>query len=170
LTLTRSCACLLFRAAVFAQARCGGKVVLPLAIMTSDDTHAATEALLAAHDRFGLTAPGQLTLIKQEKVPALADNAARLALEPDDAYALQAKPHGHGDVHALLHTSGLARGTAAGSGVARAPAASKPAKYALALDMLCNWGNHVQGKHVQRHSMSPCCICITCGTCVQCNM
>ena len=81
---------------------------LPLAIMTSDDTHEATAALLADNANFGLDAPGQLTLIKQQKVPALADSDARLALEPDDAYRLQAKPHGHGDVHALLHSSGLA--------------------------------------------------------------
>ena len=81
---------------------------LPLAIMTSDDTHEATAALLADNANFGLDAPGQLTLIKQQKVPALADSDARLALEPDDAYLLQAKPHGHGDVHALLHSSGLA--------------------------------------------------------------
>jgi UDP-sugar pyrophosphorylase len=42
-------------------------------------------------------------------VACLADGAAHLALEKGDAFALQTKPHGHGDVHSLLHTSGLLR-------------------------------------------------------------
>ena len=42
------------------------------------------------------------------QVPCLADGDARLALDPKDAFAVQTKPHGHGDVHALLHSSGLA--------------------------------------------------------------
>merc|ERR1719183_966448 len=46
--------------------------------------------------------------MKQEKVPCLADNDARLALEPSDRFQIQTKPHGHGDVHSLLHTTGLA--------------------------------------------------------------
>jgi UDP-N-acetylglucosamine pyrophosphorylase len=32
-----------------------------------------------------------------------------LALEVNDQYAIQTKPHGHGDVHGLLHRSGLAK-------------------------------------------------------------
>ena len=35
------------------------------------------------------------------------DNDAHLALDERDPYSLQTKPHGHGDVHALLHSSGL---------------------------------------------------------------
>ena len=62
--------------------------------------------LLERNDYFGAK-PSQVTLIKQEKVPCLTDNDARLALAADDPYKLQTKPHGHGDVHALLHTSGL---------------------------------------------------------------
>lgn len=50
-----------------------------------------------------------MTLIKQEKVPCLSDNAAHLCLEPSDPFTLQTKPHGHGDVHSLLHSSGLAK-------------------------------------------------------------
>ena len=49
------------------QARAAPDVQLPLAIMTSGDTHARTEALLAEHANFGM-APGQITLLKQEKV------------------------------------------------------------------------------------------------------
>jgi UDP-sugar pyrophosphorylase len=79
---------------------------IPLAIMTSDDTHQKTLDLLERNDYFGAK-PSQVTLIKQEKVPCLTDNDARLALAADDPYKLQTKPHGHGDVHALLHTSGL---------------------------------------------------------------
>jgi len=81
---------------------------LPLAIMTSDDTHAGTERLLEAGACFG-AAPGQITLLKQEKVACLSDSAAHLALDPADRLRIQTKPHGHGDVHALLHSSGLAR-------------------------------------------------------------
>ena len=76
--------------------------------MTSDDTDAQTRAVLAARSNFGL-APEQLHIVKQGKVPCLADGAARLALEPTDGHQLLTKPHGHGDIHALLHASGLAR-------------------------------------------------------------
>ncbi len=37
----------------------------------------------------------------------LSDSEAHLALDKEDPFALQTKPHGHGDVHALLHSSGL---------------------------------------------------------------
>lgn len=40
---------------------------LPLAIMTSDDTHAHTQALLEEHGYFGAS-PAQIHLLKQEKV------------------------------------------------------------------------------------------------------
>jgi UDP-N-acetylglucosamine pyrophosphorylase len=40
---------------------------LPLAIMTSDDTHTATQQLLTEHDHFGAV-PEQIHLLKQEKV------------------------------------------------------------------------------------------------------
>ena len=42
------------------------------------------------------------------QVACLADGDARLAADPDDPFKVQTKPHGHGDVHALLHKSGLA--------------------------------------------------------------
>ena len=75
--------------------------------MTSDDTHAATAALLAANSNWGLPS-SQLHLLKQEKVPCFADGSGALALEATDGLALLTKPHGHGDVHALLHSSGVA--------------------------------------------------------------
>jgi len=88
------------------QARCGGECIIPLAIMTSDDTHERTVQLLETHGYFGL-AEGQVRLLKQEKVAALVDARGSFVLE-DDGQALVTKPHGHGDVHLLLHLSGLA--------------------------------------------------------------
>ncbi|MFS8011716.1 putative nucleotidyltransferase [Helianthus anomalus] len=79
---------------------------VPLVIMTSDDTHERTLQLLEAHNYFGMK-PTQVKLLKQEKVACLADNDARLALDPNNKYRIQTKPHGHGDVHALLYSSGL---------------------------------------------------------------
>lgn len=79
--------------------------VLPLAIMVSDDTAEKTEALLQANNFFGLS-PKQVNLIKQGKVPALMSNSAHIALSTP--YEVDAKPHGHGDVHALMYSSGTA--------------------------------------------------------------
>jgi UDP-sugar pyrophosphorylase len=75
----------------------GKPVVLPLAIMLSEDTYALTEQLLKANGYFGML-ESQVTLLKQEKVPCLGDNDARLSADPDDPYRLLTKPHGHGDV------------------------------------------------------------------------
>ena len=41
------------------------------------------------------------------QVACLSDGDAHLALEAGNPFAIQTKPHGHGDVHALLHTTGL---------------------------------------------------------------
>ncbi len=79
---------------------------IPLVIMTSKDTHAGTVATLEKNAWFGL-AEGQVILLRQELVPALADIDARLAM--GDRYELLMKPHGHGDIHMLLHSSGTAR-------------------------------------------------------------
>jgi UDP-sugar pyrophosphorylase len=81
-------------------------LIVPLAIMTSGDTHAATVKLLADNADFGM-APGQLTIVKQEKVPSLLDNDARFAVEDNDPFEISTKPHGHGDVHTLLHQYGV---------------------------------------------------------------
>ncbi|KAJ8450334.1 hypothetical protein Cgig2_004791 [Carnegiea gigantea] len=98
---------------------------IPFAIMTSDDTHACTLALLESNAYFGMK-PTQVTLLEQydrpkcqsiqEKVACLADNDAKLAVDPQNKYKIQTflawlfvqtKPHGHGDVHSLLYSSGL---------------------------------------------------------------
>ncbi|CEL97994.1 unnamed protein product [Vitrella brassicaformis CCMP3155] len=90
----------------YATKKAGKPVKLPLAIMTSEDTHARTVELLKKHKNFGLPAD-QLTLMKQEKVPALMDNEAKIAPKEDDPSGIQTKPHGHGDVHTLLNSHGL---------------------------------------------------------------
>ncbi|CAH9128461.1 unnamed protein product [Cuscuta epithymum] len=74
--------------------------------MTSDDTHSRTLQLLESNAYFGMK-PTQVKLLKQEKVACLEDNDAHLALDPHNKYEIQTKPHGHGDVHSLLFTSGL---------------------------------------------------------------
>lgn len=79
---------------------------IPLIIMTSRDTDEGTRASLAANQNFGLE-EGQVTILRQELVPALSDMKASLALEKK--YELLLKPHGHGDIHTLLHTSGTAQ-------------------------------------------------------------
>lgn len=80
-------------------------LLLPLAIMTSMDTHQRTLDLLEAHDYFGL-ARSQVTLMMQGKVPCLIDSEARIAVTANNR--IEMKPHGHGDVHGLLLQTGLA--------------------------------------------------------------
>ncbi|KAL6984338.1 UTP-monosaccharide-1-phosphate uridylyltransferase [Sarracenia purpurea var. burkii] len=79
---------------------------IPFVIMTSDDTYARTLELLESNAYFGMS-PTQVKLLKQEKVACLDDNDARLAMDPHNKYRIQTKPHGHGDVHSLLYSSGL---------------------------------------------------------------
>ena len=83
-----------------------------LTLMLSEDTLPGTKALLAANNNFGLP-EAQLHIVVQEKVGCLSDNDARLALKldkvtgkPTSPVSLQLKPHGHGDVHTLLHANG----------------------------------------------------------------
>ncbi|KAG8378207.1 hypothetical protein BUALT_Bualt08G0113800 [Buddleja alternifolia] len=83
-----------------------GPTEIPFAIMTSDDTNSRTIELLEKNDYFGMK-PTQIKLLKQEKVACLDDNDARMAVDPNNKYRIQTKPHGHGDVHSLLYSSGL---------------------------------------------------------------
>ncbi|KAK1555712.1 hypothetical protein Q3G72_030346 [Acer saccharum] len=87
-----------------AQGECQKEI--PFVIMTSDDTHSRTLELLESNFYFGMK-PTQVKLLKQEKVACLDDNDARLALDPKNKFRIQTKPHGHGDVHSLLYSSGL---------------------------------------------------------------
>ena len=85
-----------------------GCTAIPLVIMTSGDTHEQTVRLLTQNAYFGL-APSQVDVVKQEKVPAVRNNDADLATSANDPYSLLTKPHGNGDVHLLLHQSGIAK-------------------------------------------------------------
>ena len=87
------------------QSRYGGGKKLPFAIMVSDDTLEKTLSLLTRHDYFGLERD-QVTVMKQEKVAALMTNAAHIALARP--YEVDSKPHGHGDVHSLMYSTGTA--------------------------------------------------------------
>lgn len=78
---------------------------VPFIIMVSPDTAPKTLQALDANEYFGLRRE-QIHILRQEPVPALADNDGSLALK--GKYELVLKPHGHGDIHMLLHTSGLA--------------------------------------------------------------
>lgn len=84
----------------------GAKAPIPLAIMTSGDTNKQTEQLLAESKCFGYPQEA-VTIIKQEKVPSISDNNGSFVLA--SPFELDTKPHGHGDVHSLLHSSGLAK-------------------------------------------------------------
>mmetsp|Transcript_17032 Transcript_17032/g.40134 ORF Transcript_17032/g.40134 Transcript_17032/m.40134 type:complete len:712 (+) Transcript_17032:92-2227(+) len=78
----------------------------PLVIMTSGDTDPLTRQLLEDNDYFGMD-KDLLTIIMQDKVAALKDGSAGLALTDDNRWGIQTKPHGHGDVHHLLYREGL---------------------------------------------------------------
>ena len=80
---------------------------IPFCIMTSGDTHEKTMALLKSHSYYGMR-PGQISIVKQNKIPAILDNDCHLALEKDKLL-IETKPHGHGDIHYLLYQSGKAK-------------------------------------------------------------
>mmetsp|Transcript_106203 Transcript_106203/g.307382 ORF Transcript_106203/g.307382 Transcript_106203/m.307382 type:complete len:464 (-) Transcript_106203:1068-2459(-) len=82
-------------------------IELPLVIMTSGDTDAPTRALLEQENNYGLS-DSQVNIVMQDKVPALSDSLGRLTVNKKDRWNIETKPHGHGDVHHLLHRSGLA--------------------------------------------------------------
>lgn len=75
---------------------------LPLCIMTSAETNAGTIKLLEENSYFGMLKE-QITIVQQGTgVPALLNNDAKIALK--SKYKIMTKPHGHGDVHALLYS------------------------------------------------------------------
>lgn len=80
---------------------------VPFCIMTSDDTYDRTMALLEKFNFFGL-GKDKVDIVKQENVPALIDNTAKMAVDLDK-FKVITKPHGHGDIHNLLFDSGVAK-------------------------------------------------------------
>eukprot|EP00555_Chaetoceros_dichaeta_P005090 CAMPEP_0198263396 /NCGR_PEP_ID=MMETSP1447-20131203/11721_1 /TAXON_ID=420782 /ORGANISM="Chaetoceros dichaeta, Strain CCMP1751" /LENGTH=782 /DNA_ID=CAMNT_0043951957 /DNA_START=101 /DNA_END=2449 /DNA_ORIENTATION=+ len=82
------------------------EITIPLVIMTSGDTDPMTRTLLADNNNFGM-APDQIHIVCQDKVPALRDSNAGLALSSSSRWSVETKPHGHGDVHHLLYREGF---------------------------------------------------------------
>mmetsp|Transcript_11854 Transcript_11854/g.20046 ORF Transcript_11854/g.20046 Transcript_11854/m.20046 type:complete len:574 (-) Transcript_11854:171-1892(-) len=80
---------------------------VPFCIMVSDDTNDRTIALLEKFNYFGL-GKDKVDIIKQENVPALINNSAKIAVDTQN-FRVVTKPHGHGDVHNLLFDSGVAK-------------------------------------------------------------
>ena len=76
---------------------------LPLCIMTSGDTNTKTVELLKKNGYFGMEASQITIVIQGQGVPALADNQAKFVLDENDPTKIVTKPHGHGDIHALLY-------------------------------------------------------------------
>ena len=82
---------------------------LPLCIMTSGDTNERTVRMLSRNNFFGMEAK-QITIVVQgQGVPALADNNAKFILDENDHSKIVTKPHGHGDIHALMYKHGVAK-------------------------------------------------------------
>lgn len=106
-TLTNTCYIDLYCQQILAIQRRSTRSSIPFAIMVSDDTHQKTIELFQQNSYFGLD-PNQVYFMKQDKVAALLDNSAHIALSETNPYEVNCKPHGHGDVHSLLYQTGLA--------------------------------------------------------------
>ena len=76
---------------------------IPFCIITSGDTHEQTISLLKKHNNYGMK-PDQISIVRQNKIPAIIDNECHLALQPN-TLLIETKPHGHGDIHYLLYHS-----------------------------------------------------------------
>jgi UDP-sugar pyrophosphorylase len=81
---------------------------LPLCIMVSNDTRKGTEKLLKENNNFGMD-DDQIDIVQQGSgVPALLDNNAKFSMD-EKTKKVVTKPHGHGDIHELLYSSGVAK-------------------------------------------------------------
>ena len=108
--------------------RTGKKTNPVVAMMTSDSTHDNTVKLLESLGyssievevlpgifRTEMTnntrATNKVFLMKQRNVPAILDYDGNLSLieDADGDIVLETKPHGHGDVHALMNKMGVAK-------------------------------------------------------------
>ncbi len=81
------------------------KRAIPLVIMTSEQTDRLTRKFLKHEKQFGLK-HDQIEIVQQTLVPSFSDPKAHLALK--ECYELWLKPNGHGNVHHVLHTQGIA--------------------------------------------------------------
>jgi UDP-sugar pyrophosphorylase len=75
--------------------------------MVSNDTKRHTFRMLKDNKCFGLRRRQIFVVEQGAGVPALSDNEAKFATDPNDPYKILTKPHGHGDIHALLHKEGI---------------------------------------------------------------
>ena len=71
------------------------KFYVPLCIMTSGDTDKPTREILELNNYYGKP-KDQVTIVKQEKVPALMDINGTFAFD-SKAFEIITKPHGHGN-------------------------------------------------------------------------
>jgi UDP-sugar pyrophosphorylase len=69
--------------------------------MVSDLTGPRTIALLEKNGYYGLD-KSQVTIVEQAGVPAIKDIEGNLAI-CKYTFKVLTKPHGHGDVHSILH-------------------------------------------------------------------
>ena len=79
---------------------------IPFIVMVSENTELKTRSSFVDNNYYGLKS-SQVFFLKQELVPAFTNSQGKLAL--NGKYELIMKPHGHGDIHILLHQSGLAK-------------------------------------------------------------
>jgi UDP-N-acetylglucosamine/UDP-N-acetylgalactosamine diphosphorylase len=86
---------------------------VPLLVMTSDATHAETEAYFEEKNRFGLP-PGDVAFFRQGTMPALDLATGKLLMEKPGR--LFSSPNGHGGTLTALNDSGLLE-TMAGRGI-----------------------------------------------------
>jgi UDP-sugar pyrophosphorylase len=71
--------------------------------MVSNDTESRTIDYLEKNNYFGMKKE-HISIVKQENVPALLDNHGNMATTTEGgALRIVTKPHGHGDIHALLY-------------------------------------------------------------------
>jgi len=84
----------------------GNGKLLPLAIMVSDDTLEQTLHLLKENNHYGLV-KAQIKILKQEKVVSMTNNDGKIAMK--NTYEIDTKPHGHGDIHSLMYSTGTAK-------------------------------------------------------------
>lgn len=88
------------------QRKYGNGKLLPLAIMVSDDTFEQTLNVLNENNHYGLL-KAQVKILKQEKVVSMTNNDGKIAMK--NTYEIDTKPHGHGDIHSLMYSTGTAK-------------------------------------------------------------
>jgi UDP-sugar pyrophosphorylase len=81
---------------------------IPLCVITSEDQKENLLKIFEKNKYFGLLETQVTILTEPQRMPAFIDSSGKFAIDPRDPYKLLLVPHGNGDVHKLLHTSGVA--------------------------------------------------------------